>query len=103
MRRSLSSGDKHTRAPATVTRLRKWPGLDQLARGHLICRTRAERRAQRGNAAGTARGPASVTDTATVPDHAMGSRRPLPPGQERADVLLDLFRIGLRRPAKPPR
>ena len=44
-----------------------------------------------------------MTDPATVPDQPVGGGGPVTPRQERADVVLDLVRVGLRRPAEPPR
>ena len=77
--------------------------LTSLTRSRLVGRTRAERRTPPGHPTRAARGPAGVTDTTTMPDQPTGSRGPLLPGQQRGDVTLDLFRVGLRSPAEPPR
>ena len=69
--------------PHVRLRSRKRPGLDKLARGRLVGRTRAERRAPPGNAASAARGPSGATDTTTVPDHPVG-KPPSTPGKAAA-------------------
>src|SRR5882757_6082501 len=44
-----------------------------------------------------------MADPATVPDQPVGGGSPLLARQERTDILLDFFRVGMRCPAEPAR
>jgi Thioredoxin len=77
------------------------PALAEVATESFIGWARAKRRAPPGYHACTARGPARVTDLATVQDQPVRRGSPLLAGQQRADITLNLVRIGVRRPAEP--
>jgi hypothetical protein len=96
-------GRRYIQGPAIRAPVTKTLRLYELTRSRLVGRTRAERRTPPGHPTRAARGPAGVTDTTTMPDQPAGSRGPLLPWQQRGDVTLDLFRVGLRSPAEPPR